>query len=259
MRITLSFSFCLLLLFYGCTSNPPENQTRVKDSTLVNENIPVQKLITLFKNELTLPFAVDSGFLAKEKFGDSLGTGEVQLLTGNWFKHELVEPMEYEIKEFYKIDSIKVTGTYPSWSEKLDIGMTKYANAYAIGKIKLTDNVELLVWAFKMSSYEACPWSSETSVYFTIIKYSAMGESFILGETFGTGDAPVWMTRDIYGTLDAAGTLDLKYKQINDDADGTETEVEEGRYTFAVKDGSIQLMKQEKGKPYKVPHPKEKE
>jgi hypothetical protein len=92
-------------------------------------------------------------------------------------------------------------------------------------------------------------------VYFTPLNQSATGENFILGESFGAGDAPVWMTRDIYGKLDPDGTIGLKWKEVHDDGEGTESEAEERNYTFMVKHGNIKVIKEEKEKTYKIPHP----
>lgn len=244
-------------IFTSCNSSKQDKEKETNDSAVVATNVEMQKLMDLFKDQITLPLIVDSTFLAKEKFGDSLGTNELKLLTENRFKHELMDPLEYELDDFYKIDSIKTTGTYPQWCDKLDIGMTKYANAYAAGKIELDPNTILLVWVLKIESYEACPWSSGTAVYLTPIKNGVPVETFIAGENYGAGDAPVWMIRDVYSKLNTDGTLAMSWRQENDDADGTESEVEERKYTFSIKDGKWQSVKEDKGKPYKVPHPKD--
>lgn len=241
----------------SCGNSGQDKEKETQDSSAVAVNMETQKLMSLFKNPIALPFTVDSAFLAKEKFGDSLGTSELKLLAGNRFKHELMDPLEYELNDFYKIDSIKATGTYPQWCDKLDIGMTKYANAYAAGKIELDPNTTLLVWILKTESYEACPWSNSVAVYLTSVKNGVPVESCIAGESYGAGDAPVWMIRDIYSKLNTDGTMMMSWREENDDADGTESEVEERKYIFSIKDGKWQTVKEEKEKPYKVPHPKD--
>jgi hypothetical protein len=254
MKYSKHYASILSLILFSLTSchNGAEEKKAGSDNSLKIENASFNKLSGLFKKELSLPFIVDSAFLANGHFGDSLGTNEIQMLTENSFKSD--NGMGYQLSEFYKIDSVKATGTYAKWCEKLDIGMTKYANAYGIGKINVNGTL-FLVWAFTQSSYEACPWSSGTSVYLTTVNTNSMGESFLLGETYGAGDAPVSMHRETFAKLNPDGKIFQATEEENDDADATESELTVSDAERIVKDGKIELIKENKGQTIKVPHP----
>lgn len=243
------FSFCLV------SCNTEVKQENSNTDSPKSENETLIKLSAIFKKELTLPLNIDSVFLAQEHLGDSLGTNEIKLLTINSFQTDSNNGMTYELGEFYKIDSIKASGTYAKWCETLDIGMTKHSNAYAIGKIVIDKNIPLLVWAFTHSSYEACPWSSGTSVFCTILNPNETGESFLLGESFGAGDAPVSMRRETYGTLNTNGSLTLNTKEVNDDADASESELTTENTEYLIKNGKVTLVKKSAKQTVKVPHP----
>lgn len=236
----------------SCNSGQENHEAKSADSSAV-VNQSLNKLSGFFKKELPLPFFADSAFLAQHNFGDSLSSSEIRMLTENSFKSTEDNGMDYELREFYKIDSVKATGTYKKWCEKLDIGMTKYSNAYAIGKINV-NGTSCLVWAFSQSSYEACPWSSGTKIYLTPAN-NTIGESFLLAESFGAGDAPVSMHRETFGKLNPDGKIFQATEEENDDADATESEVTLSDAEYLLKEGRIQLVKQNKGQLIKVPHP----
>jgi hypothetical protein len=250
LKYSLVILSLLLLNLTSCNTGTEKEKDVSANDSLTASN----KLSGFFKKELSLPFIVDSAFLAQDRFGDSLGTAEVKILTENSFKKEESGGMNYELREFYKIDSVKATRTYTKWCEKLDIGMTKYANAYAIGKLTV-NGTAFLVWAFSESSYEACPWSGGTRIYLTTVNADSFGESFLLGETYGAGDAPVSMHRETYGKLNSDGKIFQTTEEGNDDADATESELTVSDAEYVVKDGRIEMVKQNQGQMVKMPHP----
>ena len=246
------------LLFASCGSDITA-ETESKDSSAENADPELQKLISLFRPGLSLPFNVDSALLAKEHYGDSIGSAQMKLLAANIIKHDRLGSLDYELDEFYKIDSIKATGTYTAWCETLDIAMTKFSKAEAIGKIKYNTETDLLVWMLQQSSYEACPWSDFKSVYVTTFSKNKIGNTAILGESYGAGDPPVSLRRNIYGTINKDGSIVLDWQEEHDDMDTSFSELEKRKYDLLIRDGNISVIKELKDEMIKVPHSEEKE
>ncbi len=228
------------------------------------EILALEKTITHFKTKGAFPFVVDTVLLNKlnplydpVSGFDSLGTGEIKTLAINWFTNGEAAGTNYDIKEFYKIDSIKASGTYAAWCEKLDIAQTKRSNAYAIQKMELDTNTLLLIWALTNSSYEACPYFSSQSIYFSIIYKGALSQTYYLGESSAYGDPPISTERIINGKLTADGVFELNSHQINDeDMDQPFIFVSDQYYKFAIKEGKIQLLKMDQKENGKTPRPK---
>jgi hypothetical protein len=245
------------LCFTSCSNAGKNKEQTDNDSTSMNADPEVQKLVSLFKTELPLPFIVDSAFLVKEHYGDSIGGKEMKLLASNVMKHDQLGSLEYDLPDFYNIDSIKATGTYTAWCETLDIAMTKFSKAEAVGKIKYTDETDLLVWMLQQSSYEACPWSNFRTVYITPVHKNKIGQTSVLGESYGAGDPPVSLHRYIYGTVNKDGSIVLDWREEHDDMDTTFSELEKRKYDLLIKDDNISVMKELKEQLIKIPHPKE--
>ena len=150
--------------------------------------------------------------------------------------------------EFYKIDSIKATGHYAKWCETLDIGMTKFANAYAICKLKIDSNTLALVWATYISSYAACPSSTSYTIYFTLVYKGNKGEVFMLGEYTTWADAPASMERTLTGKLLVDGTFEMNANEIQRDEDDSlvAATVSKAQYNFAIQCGLIKLVNEKK-------------
>ena len=171
-------------IFCSCGNPAQETQKTENIDSLILNNKLLEKSVGLFK-ETTLPFTVDTALLFKIEKGDSLGGFEVSTLAANCFKHDLVSGLDYDLKTFYHIDSLKESGKYAQYCDSLDIGMTKVSTAHALKETHLDANTLLLIWGLHTSSYEACPYSSTWSVYFTIVYKGDVKETFLLGEYFG--------------------------------------------------------------------------
>jgi hypothetical protein len=247
--------FALSLLISSCNS-PATKTDGETDKDTTAKPLP---LASLFRSTLPLPLVIDSIFLMKQEFGDSIGTNEMKQLAANLLRPDESGGLEYELSDFYKIDSIKASGTYAAWCETLDIGMTKFSSAEALGKVKLNDNTDLLVWTLRQSSYEACPWSNLTSVYYTLVHNNTIGQTSLIGENFGAGDPPSSMHRDVYGKINADGSVVLDWREEHDDMDTTFSELEKRAYHLQIQDGKVALVKEIKEKPVAVPHPKDQE
>ncbi len=247
--------FCAIVFLTACSNAIKENSNSEKKDSLVINDKQLEKSVGLFK-ETTLPFTVDTALLFRIEKCDSLGGFEIKTLAANCFKHDLIGGLEYDLKTFYQIDSIKAAGKYKQYCDSLDIGMTKISTARAINEIQLDPNTLILVWGLRTSSYEACPYSSTWSVYFTVIYKGNVAETFLLGEYISAGDAPVAMQRTVTGKLLAGRlypTFAIDVTQINDqDMDLPEVVIHKEQYVFAIKDGAIKLVSEKKNPETKV-------
>ena len=268
LRFTKYFIYCLApFLFFNCgetKNNSVEIRTvttlsanSIKPSALINDS--VQKLISLFKTNAGLPFSIDTAFINKANSGDSLGTREIILLSKNVFIHELSQGLSYDLEKFYHIDSLKAEKKYLEWIKHMEIGMTKFSNAYALKKIQLNENTLLLIWSLCSSSYEACPYSVESDIYFTAVYKNNITQSFLLGQTGTYGDPPVAMECTITGILNADGKFSLKLRRMNEDMDESFQEITKEEYEFIISDGEIKLINEKKHKAVKSKRPKEKD
>ena len=260
-KLHLNFAIvCLIILFHACSS---ALEDRIKESTdsviatkIAANNSESIHISNLFKQNTTLPFTADTVLFDHIKNFDSLGSEEVKTLS--LFSKNNKKESDYELNEFYKIDSIKAAGNYLKWWETLDIGMTKFANAYAIKKAEYDENTTLLFWSLSTSNYEACPYASQTSIYVTVLYQNETTSCFLLGETLSAGDPPVSIERIINGIFEKDGKIIQHLHQVDDeDMDQPFIEITNEYYESEIKNGYIKSIKEEKGKPVKTKRPKE--
>jgi hypothetical protein len=250
IEMVLAFAF----LFFSACNSPKENkmtdvQLKANDSLTKN----TKKIVALcgkFKIQNSFPYKTDTTFLYKEeKSSDSLGTNEIKQLDINWFKHDLSDGVEYGLKQFYIIDSVKATGTYANWCDSLQPGNTKRSNAYAVCKLRPDSFTTVLVWTLITSSYEACPYSSSKAVYISVVYNGVIAQSFILGEYISAGDPPVSMRRIVTGKINSDKKFRINvYEEDDEDMDLPEINVTKEYYEFEIKEGKISLIKEKKEK-----------
>jgi len=218
-----------LLLLIGCLSTSCHNGQKAdikkshsdstKTSATLSPNNPLAKLLVHFKDNNSFPILIDTTYMNKVAKNDSLGTSMLQLLAKEWVKDSLTMDSSNVLKDFYTIDSVKAKHVFEKWADKLDIGMTKFSNAYGLFKTTLTDGTTLLVWTLIYSSYEADPNYSSTTIYFTLLKDSTIGQTFLLGENYFYIDPPSAYQRIITGNLGADGKLVLEENALTSDLD----------------------------------------
>jgi hypothetical protein len=246
-----------LMLLCACSSSDKEEaKNNLTDSAHVSAQAEIEKFFT---KDISLPLTADTTLLFQFRNMDSLGHPQVKALSALVHKHALMEGCDWGIKEFCMIDSIKESGSYSKWCDSLDIGMTKSANAYALGRSRIDSSTSLLFWGIFTASYEACPFSSEWSLYFTMIHNNEITGSFILGDYVSAGDPPSLMTSTTKGTMKPDGSFSLDLKRVNEDMDEPELEITTEHYEFAIKAGKIELLSEKKDKPYKEKKPIVKE
>jgi len=249
---TISALTILIAAMPGCGNDHPTKEkpsAEKKDSVVID---PLQKAIALFK-EGSLPFMADTALMFRLRKFDSLGTNEMKAITKKWLSPDSVSSREYDMKEFFKIDSIKTASHYNAWCETLDVGMTKCANAYAINKIKLDENSWALVWALSTSSYEACPYSTRYAIYITTLYKGSLGETLLLGEYISAGDPPVAMERIMNGKINPDGKINIDFYEMNDeDMDSLpDVEITKARSTYEIKGGLLKILSEKKDNPFK--------
>lgn len=248
LTILASASF---LFFASCGT--PKNETENNGSSGEDSVAKLPPVAAHFKTEKTLPCMVDTTLLLHVSTYDSLGTKEIKELTAHCSKLSIARGMEYDLAEFYKIDSVKTTGTYASWCDSLTIGNTKYSNAYALSKTRADANTTLLLWALVQSSYEACPFSSVWDAYVTVIYKGEIKETFQLAEYASFGDPPVSSQREVKGTIDKDLSITINvYEENDEDMDQPEISVTRENYVFAIKEGQLSKVSEKKEEPVKI-------
>ncbi len=249
------------ILLFSCgggeTKEPEKNDTTVaKVEVKIEYSEDVKTLIDKFKISSldSIPLIVDSLFIANASSDDSLNGKEVMTLAKTWFKHDLNNGYEYELKSFHEIDSLKAKGKYADYLENLDIGMMKDVNCIPLSRYKCGDSTEFFVWAMKYGTYEACPYAAGTVIFTTHVYNGQIVGTFVLGEDMSAGDAPVGMSRLVFSELNSSCLLNLNVKEESDEGDGyTETEIE--NYEFNFSSGKFNVVKEKKEKPKRVKNP----
>lgn len=263
------FFYCLVLsistLLYSCGSGetkkidgpvPHQNDSlQVKDSFAIDTDVAA--LLPLFEETNTLPFNIDSAFFHGIATKDSLSYQQVEVLSDSLFSHDINFGASHDIKTHRMIDSLKQNKGYADYVNSLDIGMTKFCTAYPLKRINLDEKTILLVWAIQSSSYEACPYSSETACYGTIVYRGKIASSTLLADEISAGDPPVSMYRLIQTELSKELKFAMRFYQENDeDMDAPKIEVTNENYIFALAEGKFVVEKEDKQKPKMVKRPK---
>lgn len=222
------------------------------DSTLLPGEMDAH-LLQKFKTTSTLPFTADTTFMFHMDKGDSLGTNEMKQLDGHWAVHDPWSEQDYILKEFYRIDSIKASGTYANWCDSLQPGMTKSSNAYAISRLVVNNTTQLLIWGIVTASYEACPVTTMQDVYVSVVIEGRITNTIRLAEYVSSVDPPVAMQRMATGVISKDLTVDVNvYEENDEDMDLPELSVTKEYYRFAIKDGKISKLSERKEAPVKV-------
>jgi hypothetical protein len=212
----------------------------------------LKDLADKFKTVNALPYTVDTTLLFHIDNCDSLGGNEVKLLAQNIFRHALAGDAPYDLADLYKIDSLKAAGKYAAWCDSLEPGNTKTANAYALCKLP-ADSCTLLAWALTKGSYEACPTFATYAVYFSVLKNDKITQTFILGEYVVGVDPPVGMERIVCGKMNKDLSFELNVHQEDDeDMDQPNIAVLNEHYEFALKNGLVTNVKEQRGTPQMV-------
>lgn len=259
-NILLPFTFSLALAAVSCggDSQKPGGDSAAKtgDTATAATTVPLppelEKLVARFAGNENWPLTTDSLYIENVPAHDSLSAEEVKMLIAGKPKHVLLDGLEWDMRNFSLIDSLKKHKAYAQYCESLDIGMTKEAGARILEKKQLDPQTLLLVWGMFNSSYEACPYSQEKSVYFSLVHDGAVKECFLLGRSSSAADAPVYMHEEIYGQLGKDGKFTLEGELVSNDSGEEDDEMlEKSSYSGQITNGSLGPIAGKKEKPVK--------
>ena len=180
----------LSTVLFSCNSENTENAS--KEKSLIEYPDEIKSFVALFSN-LDADFKLNNEFIADSTRNTSknkLTLEQVKLLSQNLSKDEMTDINEYYLKDYFKIEASKLNKTYEKYLEKLDIGMMKDANCFAIGKIEMGDSVSILIWKMEFTSYEACPVYYGTNFLATVISGKAVVQTLQIACNETAADAP---------------------------------------------------------------------
>lgn len=258
MKKAVNYSAFILLccIIFSCVQQQDKN-CMSRTSVATDSAKPAQmqfspemeKLLKHFK-DASLPLVADSLYITKVIKGDSLGASDVRLIAKNWYKDDSLQIQpQYALKDFYTIDSVKAKGVFAKWASKLGIGEMKYANVYALQKVKLDENTTLLIWSLCYSSYEADPVSNIMDLYYTILNKGEVGDSYLLGGLWQSADPPSEAWTLLAGKLNKDGNIAIEETNMVSDLDSLKAEITKTHYEYAILDGKIKF-KAKKGISY---------
>lgn len=261
-----------VMLLTSCGSEPKSESVATqavlevpKDTAameVIAEAIPVnpelEALVKLFTTKKELPFQLSAeeidkteGWPTAQAGTKALKTKEVSLLAASVKKNNLFMDVEYALKDFYTIDSVKTKGTYKDWAESLDLGQTQRSDVYALYKVETGPSSYVLFWMLDYATVEACPYSWAKTVFATAINKNKTGETIVFAEHSGGGDAPISFDRKIKGSLSQDLKLVLTLREELDE-DEPKIELTEGNYELQLSDGKLTFTKEEKKAPRKI-------
>ncbi len=213
------YLFGILLLASCGNKEQASSDITVKADSSVVENASSFVFNNKDFKELTLPLNIDTTFIQKVDTNNRITYQQIRQLGVNFISGELGDGLVYDINEFAQIDSLKQSGGYRAYLEKIDIGMTKTCIAYKVGVVNLNANNKLFIWGITNASYEACPYFSGTLLIGTFVNEKNIATSFDLAEISGAGDPPATMTTETVSKITNDGRIEITSIVINDDLD----------------------------------------
>ncbi len=234
------YLFCVLV-FASCGNDEQkivENITKT-DSSIVASAFPLSE--EGFRL-LLLPIRIDTLFIQTLDTNKRITYQQVRQLGVNFLKGELGDGLVYDINEFAQIDSLKQSGGYKKYLEKLDIGMTKTCIAYKVALINLPENNKLFIWGITNASYEACPFFSGTLLIGTFVNNNNQATLFNIAEISGGGDPPSMMDTQTEAKITADGKIEIACTVTSDDMDAPGLGIEKKTFKLETKENGITVV-----------------
>lgn len=219
-------------LFISCNTSSQEVST---ETTKVEYPSEINKFVNLFA-DLDADIQINAKFLEDSTRNTSkniLTLKQVKLLSQNLSKDEMTEINDYYLKDYFKIETAKQSKSYEKYLEKLDIGMMKDANCFAVGKIELGDSVSLLIWKMDFTSYEACPVYYGTNFLATVIAGKEIVQTLQIACDETAADAPFASEISQEFSISKKGIVKLK-SETNVFEEDIRTEHSKSDKTFVV-------------------------
>lgn len=251
-----------VLVLASCGTNTPENEslsvnrkeiiidtpTIEVPPEIIEANPALDSLMSLFTITENLPFSIEAKNIDKIKPGKKLRRKQVNMLASNVVKNDLFMDVDYAVKKFNIIDSVKAKGKYEEWKQQLDLGAIMYSKAFCITLIKTGENASLLFWMLDYQTEDACPFSFSKTIYATAVYKNKITETIVFAEQSGGGDAPISFDGALNGTLTNDFKCILSQKDELD-GDNPKIEITEANYEIELKEGKFTFTKEEKKKP----------
>lgn len=224
------FKFNLLLFsamfLFSCGTGPEEKTTEENEKPKkVEYPAEISSKIDLF------PVVGDELKLDKAFFADSsrnhkehkLNMDLVKFLSSSLSDDELSEPNAYYLKQYYVIEKAKKSKSYNKYVEKLDIGMTKDANCYALSRIEFGDSIAALLWRLDFSSYEACPYFRGSHFLLSTVYKGKVVQTIQLAADESAADAPMSSSILQQAKISGKGKISFTYESSVEE-DGVQIE-----------------------------------
>ncbi|MBL7910315.1 MAG: hypothetical protein JNJ41_04630 [Bacteroidia bacterium] len=249
------YLFCVLV-FASCGNDEQKSLESITktDSNTVSSTFPLSE--EGFRL-LPLPLRIDTLFVQTLDTNKRITYQQVRQLGVNFLKGELGDGLVYDINEFAQIDSLKQSGAYKAYLEKLDIGMTKTCIAYKVALINLPDNNKLFVWGITNASYEACPFFSGTLLVGTFVNKNNEATLFNIAEISGGGDPPSMMNTQTEAKIAADGKIEITSIVTSDDMDTPGVGIEKATFKLEATAGLIKIVDTKKEVLSKEDEPKQ--
>jgi hypothetical protein len=239
------FLFSILFLI-SCGSKDQvisENKNTIDTITIGASTFPF--LEQDFK-QLSFPLNLDTGVVQTVDTTDRINYQQVRKLGVNFLKGALGDGMIYDINEFAQIDSLKQSGGYKAYLEKIDIGMTKTCIAYKIGVLNFPENSKLYIWGITNATYEACPFFSGTLLIGTFVNAYKQATLFNIAEISGGGDPPSMMNTVTTAKITEDGKIEISSVVTTDDLDLKGAGIEKTVFKLEANGNAITLMDSKK-------------
>jgi len=236
-----NYIYLFSILFFASCGNKEQTITdnTVKADSSAVENVSSFAFSEKEFKQLTLPLNIDTSFIQNVDTNNRITYQQIRKLGINFLNGELGDGLVYDMNEFAQIDSLKQSGGYKAYLEKLDIGMTETCIAYKIGMINLPANNKLFVWGITNASYPACPYFSGTLLIGTFVNEKNIATSFDLAEISGAGDPPATMMTETVSKITNDGKIEITSIVTNDDLDINGVGKEKKIFTIEVKGTEI--------------------
>jgi hypothetical protein len=209
------------------------------------KKIPIYDL-----TEMEFPLNIDTAFIEShdnQSNTSNLSGGEVKNMSMNLINKRGDLEVNYVIRDFLMIDSLKSNNAYDEYLSNLDIGMTKNANANSLGHINLNNGGSIVIWSVQFTTIEACPFYAGTQVYATFsIDYPDYLNTILVGEISGGGDAPYWTDVTITSVI-SNSSVEVKMNQNSggdyDENDEEIVDVVHEKYSFTISENGFSPSK----------------
>lgn len=224
----------IIAFFVSCNNSSGEKVT-------ASNNVAKDTLSVLFK-EAYFPLVADTTLLFKIETFDSLKSPVIKVLSQHMADDKATTDVLFNLKDFFRIDSVKSDGKYQQYCDSLEIGMTKNVMAYAIYKVKLDSNTVLLAWGLHSMSYEACPNLVSSTLYYTVMHKGQITETFCSGSAVWFADPPSMARTITTSRLLQDGSFTTDFTNVVGDSDSLTAEISHETRNYLLKDGHIKFV-----------------